>query len=196
MPKLQTASHKADSIQIGANTGSLLGGDAELDDTIRGGKWEDEEERRFFEDIIDLKDYVPKGVLGIDDDGKDGSQSSESKEEKEQKEKERVEEEVRKLEEELEHLEVSQKSNGNPSSEEDSNREDEEGSVNDEDGSVYDWQSCLVSTVDHLLQGRNSNSWLAQDFPSRDSAIGTPRSFTTSHGAFGSTPGRNEPRPD
>ena len=115
MPKLQAASHKADSILIGANTGGSLGGDSDLDDTIRGGKWEDEEERRFFEDIIDLKDYVPKGVLGIDDEEKDGGQISESKEEKEQREKERVEEEVRKLEEELAGLEVGDQPNGTTS---------------------------------------------------------------------------------
>ncbi|KIP08451.1 hypothetical protein PHLGIDRAFT_23490 [Phlebiopsis gigantea 11061_1 CR5-6] len=112
MPKLQAASHKADSIQIGSNTSSSLGGDAELDDTVRGGKWEDEEERRFFEDIIDLKDYVPKGILGIDEEDKNGSHGGESSEEKAQKEKERVEEEVRKLEEELAELEVSEQPNG------------------------------------------------------------------------------------
>lgn len=111
MPKLQTASHKTDSIQIGSNTGSSLGADSELNDDIRGGKWEDEEERRFFEDIIDLKDYVPRGVLGIEDDDQDDSQG-ESKEEKEKKEKERVEEEVRKLEEELADMEVNEGVNG------------------------------------------------------------------------------------
>lgn len=135
MPKLQTASHKADSIQIGANAGSILGGDSELDDAIRGGKWEDEEERRFFEDIIDLKDYVPKGVLGIDDENKDGAQNGESNEEKAKKEKERVDEEVRKLEEELAGLEMDGQPNGSAGRPgEESSAEGEDEVLNEEDG--------------------------------------------------------------
>ena len=52
MPTLKAASHKTDSIQIGTNAGSLLDADTDLDDGIRGGKWEDEEERRFFDRIL------------------------------------------------------------------------------------------------------------------------------------------------
>lgn len=122
LPELKTASQKADSIQIGTNSGSNLGGETD-EDAIRGGKWEDEEERRFFEDIPDLKDYVPKSVLGIEEE--------EVSEEKEKAEKERAEAEVKKLEEELNDL-ASMEGNGGavhtngeaPSSTED---EDEEG---------------------------------------------------------------------
>ena len=71
MPTLKAASHKTDSIQIGTHAGSLLDTDDDLEDGIRGGKWEDEEERRFFEDIPDLKDYVPKGVLGVEEESND-----------------------------------------------------------------------------------------------------------------------------
>ena len=149
MPKLQVAAHKADSIQIGSNTGNFLGGEGELDDIIRGGKWEDEEERRFFEDIIDLKDYVPKGVLGIDDDDKDGSQG-ESSEEKAQKEKERVEEEVRKLEEELAELEVSDQPNG--AATQNGGVEDADEGPGDDDG--YD----MVARTLGLLGMLTSNS--------------------------------------
>lgn len=106
LPQLKTASHKADSIQIGANTGNLFGGDTETDEIPRGGKWEDEEERRFFEDIPDLKDYVPRGILGIDED--DTTTAGGSKEERELKEKEKAEEDMRKLEEELAGLEVNE----------------------------------------------------------------------------------------
>jgi regulator of nonsense transcripts 2 len=68
-----------------------------------GGKWEDEEERRFFEDVQDLKDFVPRGVLGIDEtEGKDSDNDLDGEKEKERIEKEK--EEVRKLEEELENL--------------------------------------------------------------------------------------------
>jgi regulator of nonsense transcripts 2 len=73
-----------------------------------GGKWEDEEERRFFEDIQDLKDFVPKSVLGIEEGEK---LEKENSEEKEKEETEKVKEEVRKLEEELEHLNISGESN-------------------------------------------------------------------------------------
>lgn len=97
LPALPTASQKSDSILIGLNT-TLSSGDA--DELITtGGKWEDEEERRFFEDIQDLKDFVPSSVLGIEEEPVD----EDSKEvERERTEKER--EEVRKLEEELERL--------------------------------------------------------------------------------------------
>ena len=69
MPTLKTASQKSESIQIGMNTGlGGLGGDGD-EMTGGGGKWEDEEERRFFEEIPDLKDYVPRSVLGLEGEG-------------------------------------------------------------------------------------------------------------------------------
>ena len=77
----------------------MLGGDDEI--VAIGGKWEDEEEKRFFEDIQDLKDFVPASVLGVEgtyeageDDAKELAQEC----------LEREKEEVRKLEEELEKL--------------------------------------------------------------------------------------------
>jgi regulator of nonsense transcripts 2 len=76
-----------------------------------GGKWEDEEERRFFEDIQDLKDFVPKSVLGLEGDA-EGEGEKDKDDEKEKLEKEKVAEEVRKLEEELEGLKLSEGSNG------------------------------------------------------------------------------------
>ncbi|KAM5543259.1 hypothetical protein V8D89_003133 [Ganoderma adspersum] len=104
MPTLKTASQKAESIQIGMNTGSnILGGDSE--EFGGGGKWEDEEERRFFEEIPDLKEYVPRSVLGLEG---EGDEDREDGQEKERKEKERVEEEVRKLEEELAEMKVDE----------------------------------------------------------------------------------------
>ena len=103
MPTLKTASQKSESIQIGMNTGlGGLGGDGD-EMTGGGGKWEDEEERRFFEEIPDLKDYVPRSVLGLEG---DGDETKDDGKEKERKEKERVEEEVRKLEEELAEMKI------------------------------------------------------------------------------------------
>ncbi|KAI0744950.1 ARM repeat-containing protein [Earliella scabrosa] len=103
MPTLKTASQKSESIQIGMNTGlGGMGGDGD-EMTGGGGKWEDEEERRFFEEIPDLKDYVPRSVLGLEG---EGDETKDDGKEKERKEKERVEEEVRKLEEELAEMKI------------------------------------------------------------------------------------------
>ncbi|KAG0706099.1 ARM repeat-containing protein [Suillus ampliporus] len=100
MPSLPTMSQKSDSIQIGAN--AVLGDD---DDPLAtsGGKWEDEEERRFFEDIQDLKDFVPKSVLGIESEEKEDKEATE---EREKVEKEKADAEAKKLEEELEGLKL------------------------------------------------------------------------------------------
>ena len=130
MPNLPVDEPRADS--IGLSTTAAVTGATDENVQYASGKWEDEEERRFFEDIIDLKDYVPKGVLGIDEEDKDGSQGGESNEEKAQKEKERVEEEVRKLEEELAELEVSDQPNG--AAVQNGGVEDEEEGPNDDDG--------------------------------------------------------------
>ncbi|ORY33038.1 armadillo-type protein [Naematelia encephala] len=37
------------------------------DDPVNGGIWDDEEEKRFYEDLVDLKEVVPAGLLGIKD---------------------------------------------------------------------------------------------------------------------------------
>ncbi|KAJ7045615.1 transcription factor [Mycena alexandri] len=102
LPALPTNSQKSDSILIGSNRSNLPGD--ENDEIMgNGGKWEDEEERRFFEDVQDLKDFVPRGVLGIDEtEGKESDSELDGEKEKERIEKEQ--EEVRKLEEELENL--------------------------------------------------------------------------------------------
>lgn len=100
MPSLPTASQKSDSIQIGGN--AVLG-DEEDPFANSGGKWEDEEERRFFEDIQDLKDFVPKSVLGIESDEKEDNEATE---EREKAEKEKADAEAKKLEEELEGLKL------------------------------------------------------------------------------------------
>ena len=98
---------------------------------MRGGKWEDEEERRFFEDIPDLKDYIPRGVLGIEEEEEEDSE--ETKEAREQQEIERVEAEVRKLEEELADLEVDDEGRASSTNGVDENGIDE-GDEADEDG--------------------------------------------------------------
>jgi regulator of nonsense transcripts 2 len=66
MPTLPTASYKSDS--IGLSTGDRQRGD-DLDNmgVGSGSQWEDEEERKFYEDTIDLKDWVPRSFLNIQD---------------------------------------------------------------------------------------------------------------------------------
>lgn len=102
LPKLPTSTQKSDSIQIGSNQGSLL---AESDESLPpGSKWVDEEERKFYEDIPDLKDFVPASVLGLNESAQADDRSKKEDEEREQAEREK--EEVRKLEEELKSLSI------------------------------------------------------------------------------------------
>ncbi|KAK0212735.1 ARM repeat-containing protein [Desarmillaria ectypa] len=103
MPPLPTASQKSDSILIGTNSTSSFSNDDGDIINIAGGKWEDEEERRFFEDVQDLKDFVPKSILGVEEgEGKD--QESEESKEKQNERHEQDREYIKKLEEELEKL--------------------------------------------------------------------------------------------
>ncbi|KAF7984246.1 hypothetical protein HWV62_16072 [Athelia sp. TMB] len=115
LPSLPTTSQKTDSILIGANSSNLNGEDADEIFMTSGGKWEDEEEKRFYEDIQDLKDFVPKSVLGIDEneaEQREVEQTQEQAQESERMEKEKAQEEVRKLEEELEGLKLAENTNG------------------------------------------------------------------------------------
>ncbi|WWC90992.1 uncharacterized protein L201_005931 [Kwoniella dendrophila CBS 6074] len=43
--------------------------------SISGGIWDDEEERRFYEDLVDLKEVVPSGLLGIKESNKQNDES-------------------------------------------------------------------------------------------------------------------------
>ncbi|KAF9465011.1 transcription factor [Collybia nuda] len=108
LPSLPTISQKSDSILIGSNNSNHLSDDSD-DTLVTGGKWEDEEERRFYEDIQDLKDFVPSSVLGICESGEDDDEEKEKEREKERLDKER--EEVRKLEEELQKLDQEPSAN-------------------------------------------------------------------------------------
>lgn len=126
MPTLKTTTQKSESIQIGVNTGlNLPSGEAE---SVAGGKWEDEEERRFFEDIPDLKDYVPRSVLGVE--GESDENAEEDNKEKEIKDKERVKEDLKKLEEELASLKVD---NEDKAGEASANGKTQEDQKDDED---------------------------------------------------------------
>ena len=105
MPTLPTSSSAGNSIQIGTSTHGLLSDD--LDEAAfaaLGGKWEDEEERRFFEDIQDLREVVPKSILGVEEGINAIKESNESDPDAK---KNAEDEEVKRLREELEGLEAS-----------------------------------------------------------------------------------------
>lgn len=104
MPALPTASQKSDSIQIGSNASGILADESEDTSLASGGKWEDEEERKFFEDIQALKDFVPKSVLGVESEERTDTVADE---EREKAEKEKAEVEAKKLEQELEGLKAN-----------------------------------------------------------------------------------------
>ncbi|KAL0564210.1 mRNA decay protein, partial [Marasmius crinis-equi] len=101
LPSLPTSSRKTDSIQIGLSNGNALGGEDGEKIFTTGGKWEDEEERKFFEEVQDLKDFVPKSVLGIDEEEEKPKEDEEQAQKRLEEEKEEF---SRKLEEELEKL--------------------------------------------------------------------------------------------
>lgn len=79
--------------------------------------WEDEEERRFYEDVIDLREFVPGGILGVkekvgggegtnteeekkkDGDEEEGMTAREEEEERERKEAEDVKRQLEKMDE-------------------------------------------------------------------------------------------------
>ncbi|KAG6375457.1 ARM repeat-containing protein [Boletus reticuloceps] len=135
MPALPTASQKSDSIQIGSHPGGILADDSE-DISLASGKWEDEEERKFFEDIQDLKDFVPKSVLGIESEERTDKATDE---EREKAEKEKAEVEAKKLEQELERLtangEIRTNGNHHPGDGPDSPNDEEDGAVTPTPGS-------------------------------------------------------------
>jgi len=108
MPSLPTTSQKNESVLL---LSAASGGqqDSEESSFPTGGKWEDEEERRFYEDLQDLRDFVPKSVLGLDGADKGGEKDNEDEaggdqdaKEKERKDVEQAE--IHKLEKEIEGL--------------------------------------------------------------------------------------------
>ena len=106
MPVLPTQSQKTDSIGVSLSNGQSEEQEDLLSSTT--SKWEDDEERKFYEDIQDLKDFVPKSILGLDE--KDEEDKDAEAKEKERKEREEIE--TKKLEEELNALKLSE-SEGN-----------------------------------------------------------------------------------
>jgi regulator of nonsense transcripts 2 len=130
LPPLPTDSQKSDSILIGANNVNHWGEDSDDILLTSGGKWEDEEERKFFEDIQDLKDFVPKSVLGVESDETEGDAKTL---EREKLERENAANDAKKLEEELEVLKIHSENQGDEDAEETAENIDKDSPVEEED---------------------------------------------------------------
>lgn len=70
MPELPKSSEASSGLVIGVNTSSGNATHATEEEDLTGSKWNDEEEKKFYEDTMDLKEFVPKGVLGVDQEEK------------------------------------------------------------------------------------------------------------------------------
>lgn len=108
MPHLPTVAEQTSSIGLADGPSSRNG---EGDEVTAVGKWEDEEERRFYEDIPDLKDFVPKSVLGIDGASMDSAATQKGVANEEEDRKRQEENDIMRLEAEMEHLKVGPLSN-------------------------------------------------------------------------------------
>lgn len=168
MPNLPAASSKADSIGIGIGAG---GSGAEGEEIIftTGGKWEGEEERKFYEDVQDLRDFVPKAVLGLDEGDKGASNESSANQSstkaEEEKKKQNLEQEMKKVEAELEGLLI----NGDvpPASSTVENGHDAA-----EDESVFGALGCVLRSEPHVTVHQRP-----QQSPRRTSRQLRPRSL-------------------
>jgi regulator of nonsense transcripts 2 len=103
LPHLPSASEQTNSILL-LDGGSSRGTGAE--EVTNAGKWEDEEERRYYEEFTDLKDFVPRSILGVEsaqgDVAKLGSGESDGV-----KRKENEEQELKRLEVEMENMRLA-----------------------------------------------------------------------------------------
>lgn len=109
LPDLPTSdATTATTIGVNTNPSSSLGNNGDDDDEFSVGnksKWVDDEERKFYEDIADLKDFVPRSVLGIEEELKeDTTDEAAAGGNEAEKAAKSEDEEVRQLQEELERL--------------------------------------------------------------------------------------------
>ena len=103
MPTLPTAQQQKDTMLISQNGRH----DIQDDMAVSGGKWEDEEERRFYEECPDLRRSVPSSFLGLEGgEAEDANRTAESSSAKEvaEERKQRDAIEAKELEHELQRL--------------------------------------------------------------------------------------------
>jgi hypothetical protein len=191
MPTLPTSSSTGNSIQIGTNTGALLSDDAEeAAFAALGGKWEDEEERRFFEDIQDLREIVPKSILGIEDTKDVVKECHESDDEAK---KNAEDEEVKKLQEELAGLEAQDgtlRVNGKVDSQEIEEEEDNRYAV------LFFLVLSPLTPTDTLWQRRYANTIHSEGgFTSKHTNTCPTRSLPITHCSGCASSRLHEPHP-
>ena len=190
MPTLPTSSSTGNSIQIGTNTGALFSDDAEeAAFAALGGKWEDEEERRFFEDIQDLREIVPKSILGIEDTKDVVKECHESDAEAK---KNAEDEEVKKLQEELAGLEAQ---NGTVSV---NGKVDPQEIEEEDEGYIYRLFLVLspLMLTDTLWQRRHTDTIHSEGgFASEHTNTCPTRPFPITHCSGCAPTGLHEPHP-
>ncbi|WVQ73762.1 hypothetical protein IAR50_003342 [Cryptococcus sp. DSM 104548] len=122
------------------------------DGPIAGGIWDDEEEQRFYEELIDLKEVVPSSLLGIKEaSAKDKGEESEKTEEERLKEQKAEEEELRK---QLEQMELAD-SQAQPETEKQGIEANQVGDAEDiaEDSADEEAPTTAVTEEDGLQSG-------------------------------------------
>ncbi|KAF8322150.1 transcription factor [Clavulina sp. PMI_390] len=103
MPHLPTIAEQTSSIGVTDGSGSKPG---DIDEITAVGKWEDEEERRFYEEIPDLKEFVPKSVLGLDGGTGDDHLPQNATSDDAESRKRQEADEIQRLESKMEELKV------------------------------------------------------------------------------------------
>lgn len=103
-PTLPTAASLSKSgLQIVESSSSFTVRD---DGPVAGGIWDDEEEQKFYQDLVDLKEVVPASLLGIKEkskeDDQEGGGESQDKSEEEEENQQKAEEALRKQLEQME----------------------------------------------------------------------------------------------
>lgn len=120
MPALKAAAQQQTSIGVSAIGTTIGAGSDDMSVYPSGGLWEDDEERKFHEDLPDLADFLPKEALGI--------QSSENTAETAIQEKEKTmahQDLLDELNRELSELEKNLRSDSQNGPEKESKLEDE-----------------------------------------------------------------------
>jgi regulator of nonsense transcripts 2 len=109
LPHLPSASEQSSSILL-LDGSSSRGNDAE--EVTSAGKWEDEEERRFYEEFTDLKDFVPRSILGVESSQDESTTNARDGENEGAKRKQKEEQELKRLEVEMENVKLATSTDG------------------------------------------------------------------------------------
>jgi regulator of nonsense transcripts 2 len=75
MPVLRAATQQQTSIGVSTASSSLGATSDDMTVYPAGGLWEDDEEQKFYEDLPDLADFLPKQALGVQASGNPNEES-------------------------------------------------------------------------------------------------------------------------